>query len=51
VPPYFGPSGWLAIALGRKKIDWTEIAEIVDASYRQVALKRMLRTLDGDAGS
>jgi predicted DNA-binding protein (MmcQ/YjbR family) len=45
VPPYFGPSGWLAIELDRVD-DWDELAELVDASYRQVALKRQLAALD-----
>ena len=46
-PPYFGPSGWLALDLAaRKRIDWSEVAELVDGSYRQVALKRMLKALE-----
>ncbi|MEO6714380.1 MAG: MmcQ/YjbR family DNA-binding protein [Mycobacteriales bacterium] len=46
-PPYFGPSGWLALDLSAAPVDWTEVAELMDASYRQVALKRMLKVLDG----
>ena len=48
VPPYFGPSGWLAIHLDGDDggVDWDLIAELVDASYRQVALKRQLAALD-----
>jgi predicted DNA-binding protein (MmcQ/YjbR family) len=45
VPPYFGPSGWLAIDLD-DDTDWTFAAELVDTSYRQVALKRQLAALD-----
>jgi len=45
-PPYFGPSGWLTLDLDAKTVDWTEVGELVDASYRQVALKRMLKLLD-----
>lgn len=44
-PPYFGPSGWLAIHLDRVE-DWAEVAELIDASYRRVALKRQLAALD-----
>ena len=44
VPPYFGPSGWLAIDLG-PATDWTFVAELLDTSYRQVALKRQLAAL------
>jgi hypothetical protein len=46
VPPYFGPGGWLALDFGASAVDWDEIAELMDASFRQVALKRMLRVLD-----
>ncbi len=46
-PPYFGPSGWLALDLGAADVVWDEVRELADGSYRQVALKRMLRALDG----
>ncbi len=45
VPPYFGPSGWLALDLMVDRVDWAEVSELMDASYRQVALKRMLKVL------
>jgi predicted DNA-binding protein (MmcQ/YjbR family) len=45
VPPYFGPSGWLAIDL-IGSIEWRLVEELVDESYRQVALKRQLKALD-----
>ena len=45
VPPYLGPSGWLALDLTVAPVDWTEVAELLEASYRQVALKRMLKDL------
>jgi hypothetical protein len=48
VPPYWGPSGWLALDLAEHPGldgDWTEVAEIVEDSYRRVALKRMLAAL------
>lgn len=46
VPPYFGPGGWLALDLSTPTVDWGEVRELLDASYRQVALKRMLKALD-----
>jgi predicted DNA-binding protein (MmcQ/YjbR family) len=46
-PPYFGPSGWLALDLEAGPVDWDEVRELADASYRQVALRRMLKVLDG----
>ena len=45
-PPYWGPSGWLALDIDSSDTDWAEIAELVDSSYRQVALKRQLVALD-----
>lgn len=47
VPPYFGPSGWLALDLTVAAVDWTEVRELMETSYRLVALKRMLAALDG----
>ena len=46
VPPYWGVHGWLATYLDRPTTDWTEIAEIIDTSYRQVALARQIKALD-----
>jgi hypothetical protein len=46
-PPYFGPSGWLALDLDAAPVDWQEVAELADSSYRRFALKRMLKVLDG----
>jgi predicted DNA-binding protein (MmcQ/YjbR family) len=47
VPAYFGPGGWLALDFqARKHVDWGEVAELMESSYRQVALKRMIRELE-----
>jgi hypothetical protein len=46
VPPYFGPSGWMALDFTIAPVDWGEVGELIESSYRQVALKRMLRVLD-----
>jgi len=45
IPPYWGPSGWLALDFTAACVDWQEISELLEASYRQVALKRMLAQL------
>ena len=53
-PKYDGPSGKLAFDVGLDgddgstldDVDWELIAELIDTSYRQVALKRQLRALD-----
>ena len=47
VPAYYGPFGWRAVDLDRDDVGWDEVAELVDASYRRVANKRQLATLDG----
>jgi predicted DNA-binding protein (MmcQ/YjbR family) len=46
VPAYYGPSGWLALDFDAAPVDWDEITELMETSYRQVALKRMLKALD-----
>ena len=46
VPKYWGPSGWLAIDLDRDASDWSEASELIETSYRQVALRRQLAVLD-----
>jgi len=46
VPPYSGASGWLSLDLTAAAVDWTEIAELVESSYRLVANRRMLAALD-----
>ena len=45
VPPYFGASGWLALDFAAAPVDWDEVHELMESSYRQVALKRMLEAL------
>ncbi|MEO6944557.1 MAG: MmcQ/YjbR family DNA-binding protein [Lacisediminihabitans sp.] len=49
-PPYWGPSGWLAIGLDNPDTDWRQIAEFIDTSYRLMALKRHVRVLDARGG-
>jgi predicted DNA-binding protein (MmcQ/YjbR family) len=45
-PPYFGPIGWLALDFTAAPVDWQEVGELVESSYRQVAPKRMLKALE-----
>jgi hypothetical protein len=45
-PAYMGPAGWLGLDLTAKKVDWDEVRELVDASYRMVAPKKFVRLLD-----
>ncbi|HUV18961.1 MAG TPA: MmcQ/YjbR family DNA-binding protein, partial [Ilumatobacteraceae bacterium] len=45
VPAYLGPSGWIGIDLDAAT-DWSEIAELLDASYRLTAPARDVAALD-----
>ena len=45
-PAYVGVSGWLGLDFTAAPVDWDEVRELVDASYRLVAPKRFLRELD-----
>jgi predicted DNA-binding protein (MmcQ/YjbR family) len=46
--PYAAHQGWVSLRLDGKT-DWTEVKRLVREAYRQVALKRMLQALDGQA--
>lgn len=45
VPAYLGPSGWLGVDLS-EGTDWSEIGELLDASYRRTAGVRRIARLD-----
>ena len=45
VPAYLGSSGWIGIDLDAAT-DWSEIAELLDASYRLTAPARDVAALD-----
>lgn len=49
VPAYLGPSGWLGLDLDDPDLDWAEVAELLDVSYRLVASRTLLARLDGEA--
>lgn len=44
-PAYLGPYGWLGLDL-TLDMDWTEVAELLDASYRITAPRRVIAELD-----
>jgi hypothetical protein len=53
VPPYVGRYGWVGLWLD-VALDWDEIAELIEESYRLVAPKRLRVQLDqrrSDAGA
>ncbi|MGI8549620.1 MAG: MmcQ/YjbR family DNA-binding protein [Dehalococcoidia bacterium] len=46
VPPYVGRHGWVGVRLDIQ-IDWDEVTEIVEESYRMTAPKRLAALLRG----
>lgn len=48
VPPYVGPSGWVGVRLDRD-VPWDDVADILTASYRMTAPKKVLAALDAPA--
>lgn len=48
-PAYMGPFGWLGLDLAAAKVDWAEVTELVDASFRLVASKKLVARLDHPA--
>jgi predicted DNA-binding protein (MmcQ/YjbR family) len=46
--PYAAHQGWVSLRLN-SDTDWDEVRRLVHEAYRQVALKRMLKALDGEA--
>jgi hypothetical protein len=50
VPAYVGTTGWLGLSFvlagGCEAVDWDEVAELVDASYRNTAPARLVAQLD-----
>lgn len=43
LPAYIGSRGWVALRLDKGKVDWEEVADLIDGSYRLTAPKRKLR--------
>jgi predicted DNA-binding protein (MmcQ/YjbR family) len=45
-PAYLGPYGWLGLDFTAATVDWDEVAELVDASFRMVAARKLIKQLD-----
>jgi len=45
LPAYIGPRGWVGLRLDRPTTDWSEVTELVMASYRAVAPKKLTALL------
>ncbi|SEE72477.1 MmcQ/YjbR family DNA-binding protein [Ruania alba] len=51
VPAYYGPAGWIGWDLAHdgtaaEEVDWPEVFELVEASYRALATPTLRRLLD-----
>jgi predicted DNA-binding protein (MmcQ/YjbR family) len=46
IPPYVGSKRWIGVRLDTG-VDWAEVAEVVEDSYRLIAPKRLVDRFDG----
>ena len=49
LPAYIGPRGWFGLRLDRGRVDWREVASVVERSYRLTAPKTLAAKLDAAA--
>ena len=49
LPAYIGPRGWFGLRLDRGRVDWREVANVVERSYRLTAPKTLAAKLDAAA--
>ena len=47
VPPYVGSRGWVGLRLD-VDLDWDEVADVAEQSWRLTAPKRLVREFDGE---
>jgi len=45
-PAYYGPYGWIGLDLTAAPVDWAEVRELVEDSFRQTAPKKLITALD-----
>ena len=45
VPPYVGPSGWVAVSM-KGRVDWGMVEQLLEDGYRMVAPKRAIKKLE-----
>ena len=46
LPAYIGPRGWFGMRLDRGTVNWSEVRNIVENSYRLAAPERLAKALD-----
>lgn len=47
LPAHIGPRGWFGLRLDGDRVDWAEVANIVELSYCRVAPQRLARAVEG----
>jgi predicted DNA-binding protein (MmcQ/YjbR family) len=45
-PAYLGAYGWLGLDFSVAEVDWAEVAELIDTSFRLVASRKLIEQLD-----
>lgn len=50
IPGYWGPYGWMGLDLSGD-VDWKEVAELVEESYRTTAPQKLIAELDNKSRS
>lgn len=45
VPAYYGPYGWIGLNFRAAEVDWDEVADLVEQSYRNTAPSRLVKQL------
>ena len=46
LPAYYGPSGWVGLDFTAAPVDWTEVAELLEDSYRLIVPKTLIAELE-----
>lgn len=49
LPAYIGPRGWFGLRLDRGPVNWSEVENVVENSYRLAAPKSLVKALDARA--
>ncbi|MHB1927999.1 MAG: MmcQ/YjbR family DNA-binding protein [Acidimicrobiales bacterium] len=48
-PAYVGPKGWIGVDLTSRRVDWTELEELITDSYRLIAPKKLAAQITAEA--
>ena len=45
VPAYYGPYGWIGLDFRAAEVDWDEVGDLVEQSYRNTASARLVKLM------